>query len=166
MGPESIDLSACRARVLGSDVDRLLKVVNKVTTEWTSKKPVTYPYTPHDHSHCEAVEKLLFCLIPCDLMKEKLSPQEIFLLLAAAWLHDIGMHPNLLPDDRVAAAMFDQEETAKNNRAVRAVHPDRSARYVNATPDLGLSSAESNVVARLCRLHSYRRYDGCGSISR
>jgi len=46
-------------------------------------------FTPHDSSHCQAVEKTIKALV--NKSKIKLTELERFILFAAAWTHDIGM---------------------------------------------------------------------------
>lgn len=48
-------------------------------------------YTPHDVSHCEAVENNIYKVIAHEYYA-LLSEHERFYLIASAWLHDIGMY--------------------------------------------------------------------------
>jgi molecular chaperone HtpG len=47
-------------------------------------------YTPHDFSHSLNVEENLNWIIP-DKIKEQMTPNELFFLIVAAWMHDWGM---------------------------------------------------------------------------
>jgi len=86
------------------------------------------------------VEEAIYKLIPgdkCRLLKE----DERFLLLASAWLHDVGMILNL----------FGRHEDAN---VVRDTHDERCAQYIrNNRETLGLDLPESTIVAELCRYH-------------
>lgn len=64
------------------------KVKNLYALE--KEKPLAY-YTPHGPTHCLAVENYLHRLIPGKIILTNLKQQERFYLLAAAWLHDLGM---------------------------------------------------------------------------
>jgi len=80
-------------------------------------------------THCKKVEELLIELIPADRMKDLLSEEERFLLIASAWLHDIGMNPDLYRDKK-DSNVRNKEKLAKWNKSVRDTHAERSARYV------------------------------------
>ncbi len=68
--------------------DRLNHIRDYVTRRWHAKTTIKY-HTPHGPDHCRAVEDQLHKLIPGD-NNRKLSEGERFLLLAAAWLHDLA----------------------------------------------------------------------------
>lgn len=109
--------------------ERLENIRNIIKKEWTDSTTETYPYTPHDVAHCQKVEELLYELIPADRMKDLLSEEERFLLIASAWLHDIGMNPDLYKDVNYLDIRR-KEKLAKWNKSVRDTHAERSARYV------------------------------------
>lgn len=64
--------------------------IEKYELKNNGEKPSNY--TIHDHHHCIAVENIIYALIP-ESCHKKLTPEERFCLLAAVWLHDIGMMP-------------------------------------------------------------------------
>lgn len=78
--------------ITDDDLKKRLEKIEQVMKE--DYLPVWYIHFPHytDHgiSHCESVESKLNEFIP-DGIKNKLNEYEIFFLLCAVWLHDIGM---------------------------------------------------------------------------
>jgi len=119
--------------------DRLRTIKSYVKNLW--KENTTLPYfTFHDHSHNEAVEKMIYKLIP-EKKWNDLNEEEWFCLLSAVWLHDLGMILNL-------------NDTSKSLDDVRKNHHIYSAEYIarNSTP-LGLSPFESDFISKLCKYH-------------
>lgn len=159
MDNSKIDLESCRNKLLTPrDMDRLRDIRMRIEGEWRRARPL-YPYTPHDNSHCEKVEELLYKLIEPEKIKEKLTSEEIFLLLASIWLHDIGMKPHLFIDDpseddyRGISSTFDYDKTIREN------HAERSERYVEENGnDLGLTEDEIRHIGAMCLLHRHRAY--------
>jgi hypothetical protein len=98
-------------------------------------------YTDHDIPHSEHIMTILGWLLPDEIVK--LSAQEMFCLLAAALLHDIGM---LNAIDKVG----DRE----SQQQIRDSHHLRSEQYVkNNYERLGLEKSEANAVGEICRSH-------------
>ncbi|MEW6405545.1 MAG: hypothetical protein AB1649_27445, partial [Chloroflexota bacterium] len=97
-------------------------------------------YTFHDASHNQAIENTLYLLIPAE-KRQMLSDNEWFLLLAAAWLHDVGMMLKFgAPDESIGS--------------IREKHHERSARYTRTNRDvLGLEHHEAILIAEICRFH-------------
>lgn len=81
-----------RELIQDKDLTKRFETIEKVMRE--DYLPVWYIHCPHytDHgsAHCEGVEAKLNELIPDDFKKE-LNEYEIFFLLSAVWLHDVGM---------------------------------------------------------------------------
>ena len=103
------------------------------------------PYTPHDEWHSLKIEEKLSTLLP-DKDKEAIddafSDDEKFLLLAAVWLHDIGMIPDLLHDN-----IMDASELRKK-------HAKRASDYIlEHCDDFGLLRQECEDLATICALH-------------
>ena len=109
-------------------------------------------FTEHGRSHSEQVMTYLGWLLP-RTMAEPLSARELFYLLSAALLHDIGMADALeTPGDEEA------------QRQIRDSHHLRSDRYVTANCEvLGLHQPEARAVAEICRSH--REVDIAESVS-
>jgi HEAT repeat protein len=94
------------------------------------------------HNHCEAVEKNLDILIP-DIKKENsLSETEIFVLLAAAHLHDIG------------------KIEGSNRSGWKSEHGHRGMEIINQNYDkLGLDRVQAIAVGYLVSVHGHGRLD-------
>ena len=132
---------------------RLSTIESLVKSLWKPHTLSPYFFTPHDPSHSEGVIRNLSKLIPNhenipnDL---QFSNEEIFYLLCAAWLHDIGMIPNL----------FQNEPTSVNKRRylqIREEHHIRSQKFVESKFEyLGLSKEEAQIIGELCKLHRRR----------
>lgn len=155
-----VDIEKCRDFLLTpEDKKRLQRICNKIRREWASPTRRAYPYTPHDDSHCERVEEKLYQLISIEKAKENLPPEEIFLLLASVWLHDIGMKPHLFNDDKSENELRDKASTIRWDRYVRENHAERSARFVKENGRrLGLTDDEIRHMIKMCRLHRHRAY--------
>jgi len=128
----------------GDDPARLERICDHVRDKWSVAPELKY-YTLHDHRHSERVEGELYELLPEEQFT-KLTPEERFLLLASAWLHDIGMIPDL----------FGEEDKRLTEIEVRETHHERSERYINSTavwPVLGLRPDETTSLGIICRYH-------------
>jgi hypothetical protein len=100
-------------------------------------------FTPHAVSHCQAVENLIHHLIPETLFRG-LREYERFLLLASAWLHDIGMQRGLM-------GKKDEEQSDEN---IRATHHERAERFiVNHPARCGVDESDAQALGVLVRLH-------------
>lgn len=99
-------------------------------------------FTPHDVEHIKALESNIYELIPSGRDKF-LSDSERFLLLAGAWLHDLGM--------------IRMEHDVDNDFAIRDKHHQRSEKYIVGNyASLGLSEAESSILGLLAYYHRRR----------
>lgn len=112
------------------------------------------PYTPHDAMHSLKIEEILSKLLPDDDNKaidDTFSEAEKFLLLAAVWLHDIGMIPDLLPDN------------IKDAKELRKMHAKRASDFIlthcegDNGDSFGLFRRGCEDLATICALH--RRAD-------
>lgn len=138
------------------DKKRLEKICEEIERIWRSCRP-PYPYPPHDDIHCERVEERIYQLIPREDMKQALSSEEIFLLLASVWLHDVGMCPELFQDD--PTGLRDPDEVRARDSEVRKEHADRSARYIKENGRrFNLSGVEINHLMKICLLHRHKAY--------
>ncbi len=100
-------------------------------------------FTPHGAEHARQVEETLGRLLP--KAKRQLNQREAFCLLAAAWLHDVGMLEDL-----------SQEEGLPSGREpVRLAHHAASRQYViDRAGELQLELNEPMVIGWLCFYHS------------
>lgn len=80
-------------------------------------------FTPHGPEHSIAVENLIHMIIPDDIInvdgnknEEKLNLIERFLLLASAWVHDLGMLPHVFRRVYPTKSMPDEFEIRKQHQ--------------------------------------------------
>lgn len=140
---------------LQGNIKRLDNICKHVTLKWRDTRP-PYPYTPHDHTHNIRVEEVLYKLFPPEELNERLSTEDIFLLLASVWLHDIGMIPKLFPEDKEPRG---KDETIKWDKKVRNEHERRTERYIRENREiLELTDEEANALIEICRYHRYKKY--------
>lgn len=140
----------------GKNKKRLEGIHEEIERIWRSCGS-SYPYLPHDDTHCERVEERIYQLIPKEKFKQPLSQEEIFLLLASVWLHDVGMCPELFEYDKREPR--DLEETKDRNSKVRKEHAERSEKYVKENGErLRLTDIEINHLMRICKLHRHKAY--------
>ena len=100
--------------------DLILEQIRKHITSITQDDIPTDYFTPHDFSHCQAVEKIVRILI--DQISINLTDLEEFFLYASVWTHDIGML------DSVAKEFLGVEYSIMKKREI---HDQISAHYVN-----------------------------------
>jgi translation initiation factor 2B subunit (eIF-2B alpha/beta/delta family) len=137
------------------DATRLEDIRREIAKAWEAGRPIPY-FTPHDQNHSQMVEDLILKALPPDAMRRGLSDNERFILLAAAWFHDVGMNPELFDTDKRG---LPPDKTKEWDRTVRMSHAKRSADYVvKMGPRLGLSRDEINLLEKMARLHRYGAY--------
>lgn len=103
-------------------------------------------YPPHDDTHSQKIQKILKKLLPDEQVVNKaFSDDEKFLLLAAVWLHDVGMNPELFGDE---------VPTEEGDKELRKVHNVRSAKWIKShCAQLRLSEQECERLATIALLH-------------
>ena len=88
-------------------------------------RPLHRYYTDHTVAHSERVSGLLDGLTAGMMATDRrLSPAEVFILLAAAYLHDVGMQ-----DERFAGG-DPAKDSGQRLEAIRAVHHEVSAELI------------------------------------
>ena len=108
-------------------------------------------YTNHDTVHLINVENNVNQIISEKIL-ENLNDDEIFCLLSAVWLHDIGMIP--FDNEINEYKEKDKKERELFVKEVRDKHHIRSQGYVENHKDkLGLNYVESNIIGNICRGH-------------
>ena len=111
-------------------------------------------FTDHGPSHfqkvAEILNRLLFPVPPESLDSRAFlpTPEEAMYLLAATWLHDIGMIYGIFDDERSKAPNIDWE-------LYRGEHERRSTRYIQEKwyADCGWSREEKLFLSQICLLH-------------
>lgn len=110
----------------GKLIHRLEKMKGKAAAI-LSKIPKTFPeYTPHDIHHKERILSRLNQIIPKSLA-EDFNQYEIYFLIAATYLHDIGMAdiPELLRGTGIRRKNFKELQNH-----IRTTHQERSEKYI------------------------------------
>jgi len=108
-------------------------------------------FTNHDIAHLESVEKIID-----ELLEEKIintfSDEEIFCLLSAVWLHDIGMIP--INNEKQEFEGKTKQEREEFRTFVRDNHHIRSKHYIKEHEnDLYLTELESKAIGNICKGH-------------
>jgi len=108
-------------------------------------------YTIHDIRHSEQVVGILGWLIPEDLLN-KMNSYELFFLVTASYLHDIGMADIPELNDATLAKINDPE---KRREYIRKNHHLRSEQFVKAQyQNLGIEDVhQARFIGRICRGH-------------
>ena len=133
---------------LAQRIRRLVQILDPQLSRIYSVFPA---YTDHGRSHSEQVVNTLNWLLEVE-MEQPLSAREMFYVLAAALLHDIGM---------LAAVGSVGDSDAQ--RQIRDSHHLRSEQYVTDNYErLELDAVDVRSVAELCRSH--RRVDIAASV--
>lgn len=109
-------------------------------------------YTNHDIKHAENVVWNLNEIIP-DSIKSKLNDEEIFCLLCAAWLHDIGMVPNQSEIEEFKNAGSKEEKEQIMNK-IRDIHHIRSYTFLKEDDSFKLERHEKSIIADISRSHT------------
>ena len=108
-------------------------------------------YPPHDHTHSQKIENILDKLLPDEQVVDKtFSNDEKFLLLAAVWLHDIGMNPELFGQNDPFFNM-----SMKGDMKLRKEHNERSAKWItlNGLQQFELTEQECERLSTIVLLH-------------
>lgn len=127
-------------RKLNAIRDNVVRLYNENEAEYA---PLEH-FIPHGPDHSKSVENKVHELIP-GREHEKLSQREKFCLLAAAWLHDVGMMRS------VAKSVYGRELSADE---IRRLHHRTSEEYVvNHWKRLGIDEMDREVIGKLCRYH-------------
>lgn len=117
-------------------------------------------FTLHDRHHTDAVAAILFEIVQLGLSvdptnEQSLSRHETFYLLAATYLHDIGMVWKEPGDDARAV----REEKPVGD-LMRADHEHRSARFVQDKKAVFLlDPRDVRIIKALCRGHRAKSFD-------
>jgi len=125
-------------------IKKIRQAVNQIHEENAEQKGELPFYTPHGPIHCKAVEDLIHRLLPNESYLE-LDEKERFFLLAAAWLHDLGM-------ERIVAYSVWQEHL--NPSEIRKRHHITSAKFITSqNKRCGVEEEDKGFLSQLCRFH-------------
>lgn len=145
---------ALREILKSSDSDyygRFQEIESSVISVMSNTRFFFPTYTNHDFKHLNNVEDIINSMLT-EEVKEDLSYEEIFCLLSATWLHDIGMIPvNNEKEEYDNKTPEERKQFAKN---VRFEHNIRSKCYIeNHKEELNLDDFESDIIGNICKGH-------------
>lgn len=126
--------------------------IEKISENIMSNFRVFFPdFTNHDFSHLKNVEHNIENIIN-DVALDHLSDEEIFCLLSAAFLHDIGMIP--FDNEKDEFNNKSKEERDKFSNKIRENHHRRSSLYVmDHKNELKINDFEAKAIAKICKGH-------------
>jgi hypothetical protein len=119
---------------------------------WAHGTPRHPFFTLHGEQHSSGVERNAGDILPMSLFDENsiLSTQQVFFLLAAVWLHDVGMVAPLERNEETRA----RAESLSVPGWIRKHHHERSYDYITANAfALRLEPDDAAIVAQISRAH-------------
>lgn len=141
---------------LGNEYDTKLKVVENKAKDLWENGPVHHPYyTLHGIKHSDAVISILDRLVIGLSPEDQLDEVEVFCLLSAAYLHDVGMQCKY-PDDktRIESISKLKNKPYALEDLIRDEHHLRSGRYIKENYKvLGLDHIEAECVRLISEGH-------------
>jgi hypothetical protein len=145
-------ISVLKGKSNGDDLVRNLENIKSKVEPLLSKITETFPdYTTHDIKHSKDVIKKLEFVI-ANPLKEKLNGHEIYFLLIATYLHDIGMvnFPELIKGD-----LKELKKDKEIREHIRENHHLRAEEFiVNNFKDLSIEDEhQARIIGRICRGH-------------
>lgn len=145
---------ALREILKSSDSDyysRFQEIESSVISVMSNTRFFFPTYTNHDFKHLNNVEDIINSMLTEDV-KEDLSDEEIFCLLSATWLHDIGMIP--VNNEKEEYDNKTPEERKQFAKKVRFEHNIRSKCYIeNHKEELNLDDFEADIIGNICKGH-------------
>lgn len=130
---------------------KFLHIENNVKNVASRVRTIFSTYTNHDINHLQNVESYVNEIVN-EKSSKKLTADEIFCLLSAVWLHDIGMIP--LDDDIKKFNNMSNNEREKFTQKIRDNHHLRSKLYVEKHErELNLNEDESEIIGNICKGH-------------
>lgn len=141
---------------LGADYATKLRVIESKTREiWEKGELYHTYYTLHGMKHSDAVINILDLLVDGLNSEDQLEEIEIFCLLSAAYLHDVGMQRKY-PDDEVRVENISKSKNKPYTfqDLIRDEHHLRSGRYIKENfKTLDLDQYESECVRLISEGH-------------
>jgi translation initiation factor 2B subunit (eIF-2B alpha/beta/delta family)/ribosomal protein L12E/L44/L45/RPP1/RPP2 len=155
-------------RVIFSDqryVNRLNKIRQQVRRLWEKHRGPDWDIF-HNHTHNEKVETAL-----CSIIRKEgpssgyvpLSELEWFRLLAAAWLHEIGMIVCLFAEENKLIESKSERDLKQFFNEIRQTHHLRSVQYIEENYEsFGIDKSELADILSICRWHRINaKLPGC-----
>lgn len=141
---------------LEDELEAKLKIVENESKKIWENGPVHHPYyTSHGIKHSDAIINALNRLVDGLNDEDKLEEIEIFCLLSAAYLHDVGMQCKYLGDEaRTESICKSKNKLYTYQDLIRDEHHLRSGRHINENYRiLGLNYIEAKCVRLISEGH-------------
>jgi hypothetical protein len=134
----------------GSDfVHKLNNIRNKAKDLLFTINSVHPQFTPHTIEHKEKIIEIFPNIFPKSLLNA-LGTGELFFLIAATYLHDIGMGELSKLND----IDFKTIDATKRASIIRDKHHLRTENYINKFPsDFNLNNTEAYIIGKICKGH-------------
>ena len=130
---------------------KFLHIENNVINVASRVRTFFPTYTNHDVNHLKNVERNVNEIVTKEC-SNKITADEIFCLLSAVWLHDIGMIP--VGDEIEKYNSLSNEEKMEFTKNIRDNHHIRSKVYIqNHEKELNLNENESEIIGNICKGH-------------
>ncbi|OPX76887.1 MAG: Ribose 1,5-bisphosphate isomerase [Methanosaeta sp. PtaB.Bin018] len=156
------------------DLKRLNCISKQITEKWREFREIynfqSYKYIfnfpAYDEFHSINIERIMYKLLPKLFKKSWVEDNKVilfdrnnisftFLLLASAWLHDIGMITSLLerkPSDK-------EEDIEKQYLDILNNHHEKSIEYISNNRDaFKLHDNEPEYLSDICKFHMHKDY--------
>lgn len=137
----------------------LVRIIDAATQIWSGTK--LRWYTDHGISHSERVIQNIEKII--EPLRNKLTCEEVYILLAACYLHDIGMQYLKIPDKNGPPSREDVEY-------IRKEHPKRSAELIrenivtldgNKSFPLNITTGFTRAIMTIVKAHGTEYFSEC-----
>lgn len=159
------------------DVEKINKISRIVIKEWSTVRDkffkqdeniykYMFNFAEYDDIHCILLEEKLYETIFGESIEElknasnlngKIERRDLLLLIAACWLHDIGMVPELFEDDKILEGKKDDYFIKNEFTSIFKNHPKRASRFIEERKrDLQIEYLEE--LKKLCEFHRHKEY--------
>ena len=123
--------------------------ITNVCRDILPKIRITFPeYINHTVKHVENVENILEVIVP-ENVKKSFNHVEIFCLLCAVWLHDVGK----VLDDEEGFKKAKPAEKELIRKITRENHHERSYNCIKNMHSLNLTPNEAEAIGNICKVH-------------
>jgi len=129
-------------------VNRLQKIRTEAKTLLATVSKIFPEYTPHGIYHNDKILEIYPAIFPEQLLST-LNKFELFFLMSASYLHDIGMSELSKLRDLNTEKVHEQQR-----EYLRDTHHLRTEKYIRENPsDFGLDDHEAHIVGKICKGH-------------
>lgn len=143
-------MSKLLEKLEGTEFERRFRLFKDKIIDVLPDNRIYFPtFTNHDLTHIYGVEKIVDSILSKEVL-EKFNNEEIFCLLCAIYLHDIGMNPNNEEKDEINNGNI----LAEKQNIKRNVHNLLSEQYImDNAKQLGFKSGEDIAISNIAKGH-------------